>query len=434
MPLNLPTYQTIVDRNRSDLKRFLEDLDPTIYASLIRAIVDSNSGRHYDSTLSINQLAKELFPDTASLDYLTRWAAYEGLTPFSEEQSEGYYVATGTAGSIIPAGRKVSTQDGNNYNVNLAATIANNSISITSLTRVGSIVTAVTSEPHKFASNMEVNITGATPIDYNGTYTIIATAENEFTYTISATPTTPATGTILADADCAYVYITSDESGQVQNLDSGAQLDLTTLEAGVDQTGYVAVLGVLGGRDTETKASLLNRTVQSRANPVANFNVSAITLAALSIQGVTRVKVKRITPDIGDVTILFVRDGDANIIPSVSEAAEVKAAIVDIMPANSSESDIHVPTVTAVETNYDFLVISPSTVTMRAAIEANIKAFYQDEVDFETSISEDQYRAAIIDTIDPDTGEKLSSFTLNNPTTDITVGDDSIGTPGDITF
>ena len=40
-------------------------------------------------------------------------------------------------------------------------------------------------------------------------------------------------------------------------------------------------------------------------------------------------KVKRVTPLVGQVTILFVRDDDDNIIPSGSEVTTVKDAILE---------------------------------------------------------------------------------------------------------
>ena len=71
---------------------------------------------------------------------------------------------------------------------------------------------------------------------------------------------------------------------------------------------------------------------------------------------------------------------------------------------------------------------------MRTAIEENLKAFYQDEVTFETNITEDKYRSAIINTIDPETGDSLDSFTLSSPSGDIVVATDEIGVLGSVIF
>lgn len=69
--------------------------------------------------------------------------------------------------------------------------------SITSITRVDSTATA-TKASHGFQSGQRVTISGASQAEYNGTVLITSVTTNTFTYTVSGTPVTPATGTILA--------------------------------------------------------------------------------------------------------------------------------------------------------------------------------------------------------------------------------------------
>ncbi len=434
MAIDLPDYEEIVERIRADVKGLLATLDPTIYGSLIRTITDSNAGRHYDNVLSIAQLEKELFPDTATRENLERWAAYEGLTPFSEESSSGGAVITGTVGTNVYSGKEYQTSVGNIYSVDVDTSISAKVISITSLTRSGTTVTAITSEAHQLATNISAIIAGANETDYNGTFSLIVIDSVTFSYEIIGTPITPATGTITVSCDCALVAMTSDDTGIDQNLGSGAELTEVSTDTGIDPIGYVDYAGFTGGQNEETSENLYTRTIQSRSNPVANFNSSAIEKQARLISGVTRVLVKRITPDIGQVTILFVRDDDDNIIPDSSEVLEVKNSILEILPATDDEDDVIVTAPTPVLTDYTFSLISPSTTSMAAAIEANILAFYQDVVAFETDITEESYKNAIIGTIDTATGDRLFDFTLIEPIGDITVGDDSIGVPGTITI
>lgn len=435
MPLNLPDYDTITKRIRADVRAILDELDPTIFSSFIRAITDSNAGRHYDNVLSIQQLQKELFPTAeASRAALEIWAEYEGITPFPETQAEGIAVFVGTNGATVDEDQEFRSASGNLYTADSSATVTEKVTNITSLTRSGSTVTAVCGSEHNLASGLSPTIAGANESEYNGTFQITVIDSVTFIYEISGTPSTPATGTITVTISSALVTIISSGFGAVQNLDSGASLTATSEITDVESEGFVGANGIIGGEDEETSASLLSRTLQSRQNPVANFNEAAIIKAALSIPGVTRVKVKRITPGIGQVTILFVRDDDDNIIPSAGEVAEVEAAVLEILPAQSDPDDVFVSAPTPVETDYSFSAIDPATSTMQTAIAANIRAFYRDEVDFETNITEDKYRNAIIDTIDPETGDKLSSFTLASPTADITVGANSIGIPGEILF
>lgn len=438
MPIEFPTYEDIVNRSRVDISRLIPDLDPTIYGSFIRGVVDSQSGRAFDIVLLQQQLLNQMFPQTADGEFLEkRWAAYEGLTRNPATPSTGSIVITGDPTSVdptIPAGTLFTTPDGNQVATQVDSLVSWQLISVSSLTRVGNEVTATTTSDHGLASNIEITIGGAVEADYNGDFQITVTGTNEFTYEIDATPTTPATGIILALFGGVSAEVESIDTGSDQNLESGAKLTIVSPISGIDPTAYVDFNGLTGAIDIETDAELLIRVLQSRSNPVANFNEAAIEKEARKVSGVTRVKVKRVTPEIGDVTILFVRDNDASIIPDAGEVTAVKDAILEIAPANTPDASVIVTAPTPVSTNYTFTSISPDTTTMRAAIQANIEALYRDSVTFETDVTEDKYRSAIIDTIDPETGDELTAFALSSPSGDISVSTDEIGTLGDIIF
>jgi hypothetical protein len=69
--------------------------------------------------------------------------------------------------------------------------------SITSITRSGSTATA-TKVAHGFRHKQRITLSGAAQTEYNGTFRISVTGANTFTFTVTGTPATPATGTILA--------------------------------------------------------------------------------------------------------------------------------------------------------------------------------------------------------------------------------------------
>lgn len=66
-----------------------------------------------------------------------------------------------------------------------------------SITRSGSTAT-VTHTGHGLATNDKVAIEGANQQEYNGVYQITVSDANTYTYTVSGTPTSPATGTIIS--------------------------------------------------------------------------------------------------------------------------------------------------------------------------------------------------------------------------------------------
>jgi hypothetical protein len=71
-------------------------------------------------------------------------------------------------------------------------------VSVTSITRASTTAT-VTATAHGFTTGDQVNIRGAAETDYNGDFIVTVTDANTFTYTVSGSPATPATGTIIAN-------------------------------------------------------------------------------------------------------------------------------------------------------------------------------------------------------------------------------------------
>jgi hypothetical protein len=69
---------------------------------------------------------------------------------------------------------------------------------VTSITRASTTAT-VTATAHGFTTGDQINIRDADQTDYNGDFIVTVTGANTFTYTVSGSPATPATGTIIAN-------------------------------------------------------------------------------------------------------------------------------------------------------------------------------------------------------------------------------------------
>lgn len=434
MAIEIPTHNQIINRIRADVAANLPDVDPTIYGSYVRALADSLAGRIYDMGLLLKQLEKELFPQSASKEYLERWAGYEGLERKVATISEGTVTVVGPDTTPIPISTQIRASNGNVYETQAAITLVPKSIDIDELTSVSITATATVDAGHNLATGMTVVIAGADPPEYNGTYLITVTSTTTFDYTFPGSATSPATTPGNVSYTGEIVNIESIATGSDQNLESGAQLYLVTPIGGADISIYVQYDGITGGTDTEKDPELLTRTLQRRANPVANFNVAAIESVVLSVPGVTRVKVKRNYLATGQVTILFLRDNDEDPIPGPAAITAVENVIHPIVPAQSPLSDIFIEGPTAVIVNFDFLEIVPDTPTMRDAIYQNLVAFFQDEVLFETPVTRDKFRSAIIETVDPANGDLLTSFILNDPIDDIFVNSKQIGLLGTVSY
>jgi hypothetical protein len=68
------------------------------------------------------------------------------------------------------------------------------------ITRTGSTAQATMQGGHPFVTNQKVVISGADQSAYNGPFTITSTGANTFTFPVTGSPATPATGTIYAMA------------------------------------------------------------------------------------------------------------------------------------------------------------------------------------------------------------------------------------------
>lgn len=80
--------------------------------------------------------------------------------------------------------------------------------SVTTLTRVGSVATVITTAPHYLETGQQVTIAGANQAAYNGTFTITVLTMSSFTYTVVGSPASPATGTItLSFAGTRYLEV-----------------------------------------------------------------------------------------------------------------------------------------------------------------------------------------------------------------------------------
>lgn len=74
-------------------------------------------------------------------------------------------------------------------------TYSTNGMPLTSITRSGSTATVTTTVAHGLTSGDTVRISGASETEYNGDVVVTVTGATTFTYTVSGSPATPATGT-----------------------------------------------------------------------------------------------------------------------------------------------------------------------------------------------------------------------------------------------
>lgn len=445
MPLTFLSFEQYKNIAIAELRRSMPTIDPTVPNQWGFTFVTSMAALAFSLSLSVKDLLRQLFPQTAGGEFLDLWGQYENIPRPPATESAGDISIEGVDTTLIPIGTIFTGANGLDYTSTLGTTVNIVSQAITSLTRVGTTVTAEMAANHTLATGISVTTSGANQAEYNGTFVVNVNDRDQFTYEITGTPTTPATGTIEYTSTYAVVNVTSDTTG-IDTIISGAgELTLKESIDDIDDSGFVQFDGISGGADILDDESYREIILLSRSDITGVFTSDQIKVAVLSVSGNTRVFVKKPTllgaggsldPLPGQVSIFFLRDNDPSILPSPELIATTKQVVIDDgkLPANTAEADVLVQGPTLVEQAFVFSAISPDTTTMRSAITANLQAFFEDTVEFEESVSSDSYRAAIQATQDTITNDILSTFTLTSPTGPIVVTSGEIAIFGGATY
>lgn len=432
--IDFPTREELKQSAKSDIRAELEGSNPFLRVQWLLSMATSWAFRMFDFYEKLKELLVQVFWDTAELPYLSRWASIFNIQTKAASQATGNIVVQGIAGSAIPISEKLAIS-GVQYRTTVVAAIAATSLSITSLIRVGGTVTATTPSNHNLATGIDVTISGAIETEYNGLQNIVVTGLNIFTYQVTTTPSSPATGTILAGFNTAFIPVQADTDffGSQTNQSSGAQLNFVTPVPNVNEAAFVDFNELTGGADQESTEDNRIRFLNRVQNPVANFNVAAITQAVLSVPGNTRAFVFEVTPANGQVTTYFTRDNDG-IIPTSGDVVNTKAAVEAIKPANTDTADNIVLAPTPKVIPFTFSALVPNTSTMQNAVNLNLDVFFQEKTGVGQDVTENEYVSAIQNTIDTDTEDRITSFTLITPSGNISVATGEIATKGAVSF
>jgi uncharacterized phage protein gp47/JayE len=445
MPLNYPGFEDFNNIIIAEYRKQISTIDPTVPGNWATAFAKGNAAAATALTLVIRDLEKQLFPPTAEGSFLDLWGEYENIPRPPATSASGNISLPGTNGTVISSATLFKGSNGLDYTSTSVSTISINTQAISSITRVGTIATVTTTADHTLATGLDITISGANETDYNGTFSVTVIARDQFTYVVSGSPSTPATGTISLMGTYANVSIAASDTGVETNIANGGLLTLDTPISGADSQGIAQFDGLSGGSSVATDAEYYELIFISRSDISGVFTNPQIEIAVKSISGNTRVFIKNPTiggaggyldPLPGQVSIFFLRDNDVSIIPTASKITETKQAIIDNgkMPGHTSEDDIFVQAPALVATDFIFSSISPDTTTMRNSIGASLIAFFEDSIEFETDVTKNSYNGAIQNTVDQTTGDPLISFSLSAPTLDITISSGEIAALGAVTF
>ena len=443
MPLIYPTFEELSAQIRAEFINQLPDIDPTVFGSWALSFANGTAVSAQSIVFLVRDLEKQLFPQTATGEYLDNWGDYENLPRKESSPASGLITVTGTAGTVIPILTDFIGSNGITYKSQYVSTIVNMVAPISNLERNGTTVKATVLFGHALATGVRVTIAGVDQPEYNNTFLI--TVIDALTFSFQLSTTNDPTGTnITYEINSTSVLIESDDTGLNTNLNAGSQLTFSA--PGADSPAYVQYDRIAGGSDIETDEEYRERIILSRSIISGVFTPGQVRLAALSVAGNTRAYVKTpqystcgtgsTSPAPGQTSVFILRDNDPNILPTPIIIAVTKQAIIDngALPANMYEDDLFVQGPDLVEIDFIFNSISPDTPTMRTAVRNSVIAFFEDIVDFETDVLQSAYWSAIQETQDLQTGDTLISFSLSEPIGDIVIGPGELATYGEITF
>lgn len=452
MPLQIPEEQAVVRQAQSYVRSELPELDPsTQKGNYIAGMVVAIAKTLAHFYLLLKDFAdRQVHPQTATGKALYNgwWSDLTGLKRHPVTPATGFINIQGAVGSIVPLGT-VFLSGNRSYNVQNSATVLKQSIRASSLTFINGLAVFETSSAHQFATGQTVTITGATDAAYNGTFVINVTAENEFTYKPSTDPSGSGGENALAASDFARLFVKAEVPGQVSNVDGGELIIQDAID-NANSSAYVTFGGVTGGTDLEDQEAFRERLLQALGSVLGVFTEDEIYSEVKDVPGVTRVWIRKaqLVPDLGwpsegQTKILFMRDNDANPIPSAQEVNDVKAKLSStIMPTHMVEDNLFVIGPSAKYVDVHFSSITPDTASMRLAITAQLKQYFSEEnfvaSDFpkipHRDLSKFSLQCAVNGTVDLETGQSLQAFEISSPVSDVVLDPDEIPLLGQVIF
>lgn len=235
--------------------------------------------------------------------------------------------------------------------------------------------------------------------------------------------TTNADATIAAGT--ATAAVTAAEGGVAGNAAQNTTLSFVTPISGADSNATVAVGGLTAGTDQETDEALRVRLLDRIQQPPQGGAANDYITWAKEVAGVTRAWCYPSELGPGTVSVRFVRDDDASIIPDAGEVAAVQTYIDARRPVTA---DVTVVAPVAVVLNFTISSLNPSTQTVKDAIAAELADLLRREAEPGGTILLSHIREAI----SVAAGE--TNHVLTAPAADVTHTTGQIATMGVITW
>lgn len=130
MPFQRPTLNDLQSQISADLESRLPGADSQLRRSFLGVLSRVLAGALHGLYGFLAWLARQLFPDTAEVEFLDRWAGIWGVARKPAWPADGSVTLTGTDGAVIPAGTELQRGDGVRYMTQAEGVIAGGTVTI----------------------------------------------------------------------------------------------------------------------------------------------------------------------------------------------------------------------------------------------------------------------------------------------------------------
>ena len=129
MPLDRPTLQQIIDRDKSQIATNLGQ-GPLLRRGVLPAVAITLAGGSHQSYGYIDWASKQILPDTAEIEFLERIGTLRAVTRKAGTFSTGSVVLAGTNGTVVPLGTACQRADGWPYASTVSVTVTGSSVTV----------------------------------------------------------------------------------------------------------------------------------------------------------------------------------------------------------------------------------------------------------------------------------------------------------------
>jgi uncharacterized phage protein gp47/JayE len=214
--------------------------------------------------------------------------------------------------------------------------------------------------------------------------------------------------------------------GVIGNLTAGTVITLISPVTGVDNNATVAAPGITGGAEIETVARLKSRLEENLAKPpMGGKDYDYVRWAREAHIDVTRAWATPHEDGLGSMTVRFVCEDLSNPIPTAPHITAVANYIATVRPAGLR--NLTVDGCDEQPLNLTFTTLEPNNITVRAAVEAELKDLIRREAEPDGTLLLSHIR----ESISRAAGEQNYVITL---ATNVVIGSTSMLTVGTTTW